>query len=386
MAANYTRWGLQALRPQAPGCQHVILTTMQQTPSNVTSLMNSTEPFVSSAGPSDPVATRRFCVAPMLDWTDRHERYFLRLISQHAWLYTEMVTTGALIHGDADRHLRFDAAEHPVALQLGGSDPQAMAQCAALAADYGYDEVNINVGCPSDRVQSGRFGACLMAEPELVASCVREMRKSCPLPVTVKTRIGIDEHDSDEFVQDFIEKVAGAGCQTFILHARTAWLQGLSPKQNREIPPLQYDRVFRMKQRYPELEIVINGGINSLEASRSLLKTVDGVMLGREAYQNPYLLAGVDRNLFGSAAPVAERSVIIERYLPYVREELKAGTPLQHMTRHILGLYKGEPGGKLFRRHLSQHAFRKDAGIEVLEDATALAEQARSRSLQRESA
>lgn len=310
----------------------------------------------------------------MLDWTDRHERYFLRLLSRHARLYTEMVTTGALMHGDVDRHLRFHSAEHPLALQLGGSDPDALAKSAILAEQYGYDEINLNVGCPSDRVQSGRFGACLMAEPSLVADCVRAMRSVTDLPVTVKSRIGIDDFDSDEFLQCFMETVRDAGCPTFIVHARIARLQGLSPKENRDIPPLNYDRVIRMKQRYPDLAIIINGGINTLEQCDELLKTFDGVMIGREVYHNPYLLASVDRQLFGDHAESPSRAEIMAAYLIYVKEELAKGTALQHMSRHILGLYKGEPGGRLFRRHLSENAYRKDAGIMVLEDACALAE------------
>ena len=321
-----------------------------------------------------PSAARRFCVAPMLDWTDRHQRYFLRLMSRHALLYTEMITTGAILHGDRQRHLAFHPAEHPVAVQLGGSDPGALAECAAIAADYGYDEVNLNVGCPSDRVQSGRFGACLMAEPDLVAQCVRAMQRNCPVPVTVKSRIGIDDHDSDQFLYDFVSRVADAGCQTFIVHARTAWLQGLSPKENREIPPLNYDRVLWLKQRMPHLQIIINGGLQDDDHCLGLLADVDGVMLGRDAYHNPYRMAHVDQVYFNDSRPVPSRADVIAAFLPYVREQLAAGTALQHMTRHILGLYKGQPGGRLFRRHLSENAFRKAAGLSVLEDACALAE------------
>lgn len=324
----------------------------------------------------------RFCVAPMLDWTDRHERYFLRLLSRRARLYTEMVTTGALMHGDIKRHLQFDVAEHPIALQLGGSDPAALAHCAALAEDWGYDEVNLNIGCPSDRVQSGKFGACLMAEPDLVADCVRAMRAATSLPVTVKSRIGIDDQDSDAFLHHFVDTVADAGCHTFIIHARIAVLQGLSPKQNRDIPPLNYPRVQGIKQRHPELDIIINGGITSLAQTRALLDgsdhaegiMLDGVMMGREAYHNPYVLAQVDQQLFGDHTPVPTRADIMAAYLPYVEAQLAQGTPLQHMTRHILGLFKGRNGGRLFRRHLSENAFRKNAGISVLEDALALAE------------
>lgn len=326
-----------------------------------------------------PYLNRRFSVAPMLDWTDRHERYFLRLLSRHALLYTEMVTTGAIIYGDTDRHLAFNSAEHPVALQLGGSNPVDMARAAETGEKYGYDEININVGCPSDRVQSGRFGACLMAEPQQVANCVRAMRQATDLPVTVKSRVGINDQDSDEFLQRFIETVAGAGCSTFILHARIALLEGLSPKENRDIPPLQYQRVYRMKQRYPELEIIVNGGIKTLQECRSHLQHTDGVMIGREVYQNPYFLAQIDSELFDDKAPAPDRAQVLEAYLPYVENQLADGASLQHLTRHILGVYKGEPGGRLFRRHLSEHAHRKQATISVLQDAIALAEQARAR-------
>jgi tRNA-dihydrouridine synthase A len=257
-----------------------------------------------------------------------------------------------------------------------------MARCAELAQQWGYDEVNINVGCPSDRVQSGSFGACLMAEPERVAACVKSMQAACDIPVTVKSRIGIDDHDSEAFLQQFIETVAAGGCDTFVVHARIAILAGLSPKENRDIPPLQYERVHRLKQRYPELKISINGGIKTLSQCREQLNHVDGVMMGREAYQNPYILASVDRNLFGSDSVVPSRQTVMQRYLDYVAEQLSEGTALQHMTRHILGLYKGQPGGRLFRRHLSEHAHRKDAGISVLEDAVELAEAAIRRSEQ----
>ena len=325
------------------------------------------------------ISPHRFCVAPMLDWTDRHERYFLRLLSRHARLYTEMVTTGALLHGDIKRHLQFDQAEHPLALQLGGSDPAALAHCAELAEQWGYDEVNLNIGCPSDRVQSGKFGACLMAEPDLVAACVTAMQAATTLPVTVKSRIGIDDKDSDEFLQRFVDTVASAGCRTFIIHARIAVLQGLSPKQNRDVPPLNYPRVRGIKQRYPELDIIINGGITGLEQSRQLLdgahgSALDGVMMGREAYHNPYVLAQVDQQLFKDETAVPSRGDIMSAYLPYVETELAQGTPLQHMTRHILGLFKGQNGGRLFRRHLSENAYRKNAGINVLTDALALAD------------
>ena len=308
----------------------------------------------------------------MLDWTDRHERYFLRLLSQRARLYTEMVTTGALIYGDAERHLKFSNEEHPVVLQLGGSDPQQLAVCAAMAASRGYDEVNLNVGCPSDRVQSGRFGACLMADPSLVAECVKAMRDSVSIPVTVKCRIGIDNNDSDSFLQSFIEQVAQAGCETFIIHARIAILQGLSPKENREIPPLNYERVYRIKDVNPDLKIVLNGGITSLVQAKALLKHVDGIMIGREVYHNPWLISDVDTDFYGCDRQVSTRHNVLRAYLPYVKGQLIEGTPLQHMTRHILGIFHGQPGGKAFRRHLSENAFRKDAGIDVLEKAMSL--------------
>ncbi len=308
----------------------------------------------------------------MLDWTDRHERYFLRLISQRAMLYTEMVTVGALIHGDADRHLRFNHEEHPLALQLGGSDPAQLAKCAAMAEKIGYDEINLNVGCPSNRVQSGQFGACLMAKPTLVAECVRAMCAAVSIPVSVKCRIGIDDQDSDVFLQNFIYDVASAGCKTFIIHARIAILQGLSPKENREVPPLNYPRVISIKDSNPSLCIVLNGGIKTISGCKELLEKVDGVMIGREAYQNPWILADVDREIYGMFSAPKTRHDVIRAYLPYVESQLRQGTALQHMTRHILGLFHGRPGGKAFRRHLSTNAFRKDATISVLHDALAL--------------
>lgn len=302
----------------------------------------------------------------MMDWSDRHCRYFWRLMSRHARLYSEMVTSGAIIHGDRDRFLSFHAAEHPIALQLGGSDPAALAQCAKIAEDYGYDEVNLNCGCPSDRVQEGRIGACLMAEPETVAECVSAMRNATSLPVTVKHRIGIDDYDSEEHLHHFVSTVAAAGCEVFIVHARKAWLQGLSPKENREIPPLDYNVVARLKQRFNNLTIVVNGGITSLEQSLQLLKDTDGVMLGREAYHNPYLLTEVDQQLFAAERPVAARDDIFEAFLPYCTEQLQMGAKLNHMTRHIMGLYAGQPGGRLFRRYLSENATRPGADTGVL--------------------
>jgi tRNA-dihydrouridine synthase A len=313
----------------------------------------------------------RFCVAPMMDWSDRHCRYFWRLMSRHTRLYTEMVTTGALIHGDRNRFLQFHNAEHPIALQLGGSDPKDLATGTRMATDYGYDEINLNCGCPSDRVQEGRIGACLMAEPNTVADCVSAMRTATALPVTVKHRIGVDDLDSEEHLHHFVSTVAAAGCTVFIVHARKAWLQGLSPKQNREIPPLDYGSVARLKQTFPNLTIVINGGITSLRQSRNLLETVDGVMLGREAYHNPYILATVDQDLFGNTSPICSRDEVFDGFLDYCKDQLHRGVKLNHMTRHLMGLYAGQPGGRLFRRYLSDHATRPGAGIEVLINAQA---------------
>ena len=314
-------------------------------------------------------ASHRFCVAPMMDWTDRHDRVFLRQLSAHTLLYTEMVTSAALKHGDAQYLLQHSPHEHPVALQLGGSNPAELAEAAALAEQAGYDEINLNVGCPSDRVQSGAFGACLMAEPDLVARCINSMRASVNLPVTVKCRIGIDDRDSQEELEDFIGTVAEAGCNTFIVHARKAILSGLSPKENREIPPLKYASVFAVKQAFPQLSIIINGGIKTLQDAESLLDSTDGVMLGREAYQNPFILNEVDAVFFDATANAQTRTEALQKFIPYIEQELELGTPLHHMTRHILGLYKGQKGGKQFRRHLSENSYAKTADIGVLLDA-----------------
>ena len=305
----------------------------------------------------------------MLDWTDRHCRYFHRLLSKQAVLYTEMVTTGALLHGDPERHLRFNPAEHPVALQLGGSDPQEMAECARLAESYGYDEVNINVGCPSERVQKGAFGACLMAEPQLIADCVAAMRAAVTIPVTVKNRIGIDDQDDYGGLHQFISTVSQAGCETFIIHARKAWLQGLSPKENRDIPPLRYELVYQIKQEFPQLEIIINGGITTLEQCQQHLQHVDGVMVGREAYHNPWLLAQVDPLIYGIDAPFLDRKAVLEAFLDYVQAQQAAGVALNHLSRHILGLFQGMPGARGFRRLISENAHKADAGIELLREA-----------------
>lgn len=311
----------------------------------------------------------RFCTAPCMDWTDRHCRYFWRLLSKHARLYTEMVTTGALLHGDVPHHLRYNPEEHPLALQLGGSDPGELARCAELGANWGYDEINLNCGCPSDRVQNGRFGACLMAEPKLVRDCVAAMRQACDVPVTVKHRIGIDHQESYEEFRDFVATVADGGCSVFIVHARKAWLQGLSPKENREIPPLNYDWVYRLKSEFPQLTIVLNGGLNNLDEAEQALDKVDGVMLGRAAYQNPWLLAAVDERLFGTPGPVQSREQALSALEPYIESVLANGGRLNHVTRHILGLYQRQVGGRQFRRVLSEGAHRAGANLSVLRDA-----------------
>tara|TARA_R110002110_G_scaffold284986_1_gene499087 strand:+ start:68396 stop:69424 length:1029 start_codon:yes stop_codon:yes gene_type:complete len=295
-------------------------------------------------------------VAPMMDWTDRHERFFLRLISRHVRLYTEMVTTGAILYGPRERLLAFDPAEHPVALQLGGSDPAALAECARIGADLGYDEINLNVGCPSDRVQSGRFGACLMAEPDLVAESVSAMREAVDVPVTVKHRIAIDDQPEWETLIDFVDRVAAAGCEHFIVHARKAWLDGLSPRENREVPPLHYDLVYRLKAERPNLHITINGGIEDLDAAADHLGHVDGVMLGRAAYQNPYVLAAADQRFFGDRSEVQSRHDVIEAYCDYIEREIAAGRHLVGITRHILGLFNGLRGARAWRRYLSENA------------------------------
>ena len=317
----------------------------------------------------------RFSVAPMLDWTDRHCRYFLRQMSRHALLYTEMVTTGAILQGRGD-YLAYNEEEHPVALQLGGSMPEELARCAKIAEQRGYDEINLNVGCPSDRVQNGRFGACLMAHPALVADCVRAMRSEVRIPVTVKSRIGIDDSDSYAFLQQFLDEVSAAGCDTFIIHARKAWLNGLSPKENREIPPLDYERVYRVKQDYPHLTISINGGVTSPEAIQAHLAHVDGVMVGREAYQNPYLLALVDSLVFGDQHPVPSRHEVVRRMVPYIEQELAKGNHLSHITRHMLGLFQGLSGARRWRRYLSENACRPGAGVDVMLKAMAFVPEA----------
>ena len=312
-------------------------------------------------------------VAPMLDLTDRHCRALLRLLSKRVRLYTEMVVTGSVIYGDRDRFLGFSAVEHPVALQLGGSDPQQLKQCAELAEQYGYDEINLNVGCPSDRVKKGMFGACLMAYPDLVAECVGEMVAAVSVPVTVKTRIGIDNHDSYEALHRFVNLSAGAGCQHFIVHARKAWLKGLSPKQNRSVPPLHYDTVYRLKRDFPEVGFTLNGGVVSLSQAHDHLKIVDGVMIGRQAYHDPWMLCGVDSAIYGDPDHClpATREEVVKQYLPYIEEQLSRGVYLRHMTRHMLQLFLGQPGARSWRRHLSEYGPRKGAGLEVVEQALA---------------
>jgi tRNA-dihydrouridine synthase A len=312
----------------------------------------------------------------MMDWTDRHCRYFLRLIAPHARLYTEMITGAALEHGDVPYHLDFDPAEHPLALQLGGSDPRQLAAGAKLGARWGYDEINLNCGCPSERVQTGSFGACLMAEPAIVADCVTAMRDAVTLPVTVKHRIGLDDNDGYSFVRDFVGTVAAAGCGVFIVHARNAVLKGLSPKENREIPPLNYARVYRAKRAHPELTIIVNGGIASLAEAHAHLARVDGVMLGRAAYHTPWVLADVDRDIFGGAPSVLTRADVIARMKPYIRAELAKAPGLARITRHMLGLFHGEPGGRAWRRVISENAHRRGAGADLLDVAlAAVAEQ-----------
>ncbi len=292
-------------------------------------------------------------------------------MSRHARVYTEMVVTGALLHGDRARFLRFSEAEHPIALQLGGSDPAELADCAKIAEDWGYDEVNLNCGCPSDRVQRGKIGAVLMREPALVADCIDAMQRACTIPVTVKQRIGVDELDDYEHMRYFVETVAQTGCKVFIVHARKAWLKGLSPKENREIPPLRYEWVEALKQEFPHLTIVINGGITDLEQAQTLLTHLDGVMVGREAYSNPYMLASVDQSLFGEDTPVRSRDEILNAFVDYCRDEIAQGQRLHHMSRHVLGLFHGQAGGRLFRRYLSEHGVKSTARAETLLEAAA---------------
>ena len=323
---------------------------------------------------ANPSLSRRFSVAPMMDWTDRHCRFFLRQLSRHALLYTEMVTTGALINGDAERFLRHDEVEYPLALQLGGSVPADLAACARMAEAAGYDEVNLNVGCPSDRVQNNLIGACLMGHPALVADCVKAMRDAVGVEVTVKQRIGINGRDSYAELCDFVGQVRQAGCRSFTVHARIAILEGLSPKENREVPPLRYDVAARLKEDFPDLEIILNGGIKTLEECETHLQRFDGVMLGREAYHNPYLLAQVDARLFGSHEPIVGRAEALRRMRPYIQRHLAAGGAMHHVTRHVLGLGQGFPGARRFRQLLSVDIHKSKEPLALLDQATSLLE------------
>jgi tRNA-dihydrouridine synthase A len=319
---------------------------------------------------SNPLS-RRFCVAPMMEWTDRHCRFIHRLLTRRALIYSEMLTTGAILHGDRDRLLGFDPAEHPVALQLGGSDPRALAASARIAEEFGYDEINLNVGCPSERVQEGRFGACLMAEPALVGDCVAAMKDAVAVPVTVKCRIGVDDQNPEEALETLTSTVEQAGVDALIVHARKAWLEGLSPRQNREVPPLDYDRVYRLKRTHPGLEVIINGGIASLEQASAQLAQVDGVMMGRAAYQEPWRLLAVDPILFGEPAPYSSAKAVAAALIPYIERELARGTRLHAITRHLHGLFHAVPGARAFRRHLATAAVKPGAGADVLSEALA---------------
>jgi tRNA-dihydrouridine synthase A len=316
----------------------------------------------------------RFSVAPMMDWTDRHCRVFHRLLSRRARLYTEMLTSGAIIHGDRGRLLAFDPSEHPLALQLGGSDPEELATSARIGEDFGYDEINLNVGCPSDRVQEGRFGACLMAEPGLVAACVEAMKRAVDIPVTVKCRIGIDDQDPEQALDALARSVVAAGADALIVHARKAWLNGLSPKENRDIPPLDYDRVYRLKAALGHVPVVINGGIADIAEAGAHLAHVDGVMLGRAAYREPWRLLGVDPQVFGEPAPHATMRDALEAMMPYIASELANGTRLHAIARHFVGAYHSVPGARAFRRRLAEHGVKPGAGLAVLREAIALVE------------
>jgi tRNA-dihydrouridine synthase A len=313
--------------------------------------------------------SRRFCVAPMMEWTDRHCRYFHRLLTRRALLYTEMLTTGAVLRGDRARLLAFDPFEHPVALQLGGSEPGALAAAARIAEDFGYDEINLNVGCPSDRVQDGRFGACLMAEPALVGDSVAAMKRAVRVPVTVKCRLGIDDQDPEIALEEMAATVRSAGADALIVHARKAWLAGLSPRENREVPPLDHARVYRLKRAHPPFEVVINGGVDSIETARRHLAHVDGVMMGRAAYGEPWRLLAVDPLLFDAPAPFASAKEAVEAFLPYVERELERGTRLYAMVRHVLGVFRAVPGARAFRRHLASEGVRAGAGTDVVRTA-----------------
>ena len=327
---------------------------------------------VTSMAIAPAALSRCFCVAPMMEWTDRHCRFFHRLLTRRALIYTEMITTGAVIHGDRARLLGYDPAEHPVALQLGGSDPRPLAECAQIAEDLGYDEINLNVGCPSDRVQEGRFGACLMAEPALVGECVAAMKANVAVPVTVKCRIGIDEQDPEEALDAFARAVEQARVDALIVHARKAWLKGLSPRENRDVPPLDYERVYRLKAAHPRLAVVLNGGIASLDQAAEHLHRLDGVMMGRAAYQEPWRLMAVDPVLFGEPAPFDAPKAVAAALMPYVERELARGVRLHAITRHLLGLFRGVPGARAFRRHLATEAVKPGASVATFQAALAL--------------
>lgn len=323
----------------------------------------------SSPPHNQEINPHRFSVAPMMDWSDRHCRYLWRLISKHTRLYTEMVTTGALLHADQTRFLQYNPEEHPLALQLGGSDAKDLAACAQLAAQWGYDEINLNCGCPSDRVQNGMIGACLMAHPTIVADAYEAMQSAVDIEVTIKHRIGIDDMDNYQGLIDFVAPIAERGCKTFIVHARKAWLKGLSPKENREVPPLEYPFVYQLKKDFPHLNIVINGGVKTIDHTLDHLEYVDGVMIGREAYSNPYLLAKIDEALFQATHLAPSRVDIAHQYIDYCAHQIEKGHRLHHMSRHVLGLFQGEKGARSFRRHISENAHKADASIRVLNDA-----------------
>ncbi|MCH7821937.1 MAG: tRNA dihydrouridine(20/20a) synthase DusA [Proteobacteria bacterium] len=314
-----------------------------------------------------PVTTdhRKISIAPMMDWTDRHCRYFMRSLSPGCMLYTEMITAAAIVRGDAVKLLRYDESEHPIALQLGGNDPAMMTRAARRAEEFAYDEININIGCPSDRVISGQFGACLMRTPAIVAACFRSMRDAVDVPVTIKNRIGIDDHDSYEFLENFVETLSAAGCSKFVVHARIAILGGMSPKDNRSVPPLDYERVFRLKREHPELEIVLNGGVQDIEQIDELLQQLDGVMIGRQAYQHPYFLVEIEHYL-RPEWQMPDRHAIVAQMIPYIEEQLAQGERLHRITRHMLGLFAGQPGARAWRRYLSENDHQDGAGVEVV--------------------
>ena len=337
-------------------CPHI-----ESTVSNT--VIDNTNNSPAQLGEATPA--HRFCLAPMMDWSDRHCRYFWRLMTGHSLLYTEMITTGALLYGDAERQLAFDPSEHPLAVQLGGSDREALAHCALRCQQAGYDEINLNVGCPSERVKSGAFGACLMNQPQRVADAIKAMRDCVDIPVTIKCRIGVDDNDSYEALCEFVEINRAAGCERFIVHARKAWLSGLSPKQNRDVPPLDYPRVYQLKRDFPSLTFILNGGLKQLADCEQALQQLDGVMIGREAYQNPYLLQSVDEKIFQRPSERQSRQQIGLRYAEYIERELQAGTRLNHMTRHALGLFNGVSGARRYRRQISEQAHQRGAGVEV---------------------